>query len=97
VVWNRGQFILGANYFVGARPQPFQGGFEPQRPFLYKPAEGSLLFDVRVFTYSNSFPAANLDASSVAGDSVSMLYSTNVPHQRVDRVPHGCNDDELLG
>ena len=77
-VFRRGQFEEGAGYSPLGSPQPFELKITPPEWFFYRPSAGNLLLDVKVFTYSNSFPAAPLDASDVAGDSISIVSSTNV-------------------
>jgi hypothetical protein len=78
VIFPRGQFESGSGYTPGYSPQTFQMDIIPTPWFFYRPSAGNLLLDVKVFTYSNSFPAAPLDASGVLGDSISTLGATNV-------------------
>jgi len=77
VVFPRGQLEFGWGFSPFERPQGF-GGFIPDVWYFYRPSAGNLLLDIRVFTYSNSFRATFFDASSVAGDAISCVASTNV-------------------
>jgi hypothetical protein len=74
----RGRFESVGSYCPFCSPQGFQMGIIANNWFFYRPAAGNLLLDVQVYTYSNSLPAAPLDASDVLGDSLSTLASTNV-------------------
>lgn len=78
VVYGRGELQVDGTYSVGARPQPFGARIILQKPFFYRPSMGNLLFDLRIFTYSNSFGSISLDYADVAGDSISSVSSTNV-------------------
>ena len=77
IVAFRGQLEFAGGISPFDRPQGF-GTSIPSGWFFYRPSAGNLLLDIRVFTYSNSFPATWFDASSVAGDAISTIFSTNV-------------------
>jgi hypothetical protein len=77
MIFGRGQFQYGGGYSVGARPQPFIQ-MALQRPFFYRASAGNLLWDARIYTFTNSFSAASLDAANTAGDSISSLFETNM-------------------
>ena len=74
----RGRFESGGGYCPFCSPQPFEMRILASPWFFYRPSAGNLLLDVQVFTYSNSLPAAPLDASYVMGDSISTVGTTNV-------------------
>ena len=77
IVAFRGQLEFAGGISPFDRPQGF-GTSIPSGWFFYRPSAGNLLLDIRVFTYSNSLPATWFDVSSVAGDSISLVASTNV-------------------
>lgn len=81
IVYGPAELVLGGSFAANTRPQPFRVTFALERPFLYRASAGNLLFDVRVFTYSNSLSAAPFDAVNTIGDSVSSVSATNVSSQ----------------
>jgi PEP-CTERM motif len=60
----------------GASPNPFNFVINLQTPFLYNPAQGNLLLDIRINAPS-SFPVPALDAVFTSGDGVSRVWSPN--------------------
>jgi len=81
VIFKRGEFQFGAGYGPFDRPQGFFIQIKLAPPFFFRPQNGNLLYDVRIYTYSNSLLAAPFDAVNTVGDSVSRLIATNVSSQ----------------
>ena len=70
-----GAFSFGGTFQPGASPQPF-GQTISVSPFLYNPAQGNLLLDIRGRSGLVLFPGA-LDAESTVGDSVSWVFASS--------------------
>jgi len=63
--------------FPGLLPNGWAVGFDfTANPFVYNPAAGNLLLDIKVFNGANTSP---FDAVDVAGDSVSSVFAYGNP------------------
>lgn len=80
VVFSGALSLSSADTGPVAGPKAFDIAINLQYTFLYNPAAGNLLLDVRNFS---GCPTTPFDAHAVRGDSTSRLFSTN---------PNGVND-----
>jgi len=71
-----GSLVLSSRFTGPAEgPKAFDVLINLQTPFLYDPAQGNLLLELR--TLGQTALTSELDAESVVGDGVSRLYSTD--------------------
>ena len=70
-----GAIPIGGSFQSGVSPQPFGSGISTA-PFLYNPAQGNLLLDIRGRSGLTLFPGS-LDGESTIGDSVSWVFANS--------------------
>ena len=74
LVYNGSTLVTSANAAPAGNPNTFDINFNLQTPFLYDPSQGNLLLDLINNGGTNNFTAF-LDATSVPGDSTSIIFS----------------------
>src|SRR5437899_2488814 len=74
IVYARGTLALSSS-FTGAGPKDFDIHIIFTTPFLYNPAAGNLLLDVRNFGAGTT---TQFDAQLTPGDSISRVYSLGI-------------------
>ncbi len=71
-----GAFGIGGSYQPGANPQPFSQNIPGSSSFIYNPAQGNLLLDIRGRSGLTLFPGS-MDGQSTVGDSVSWVFANS--------------------
>ena len=75
LVFDGSILLTSANAGPVGGPKNFDINFDLQTPFLYNPAQGNLLLDIKNYAAANNF-ISPLDATFVTGDSTSQILFT---------------------